>query len=356
MTILQTELHKTFLKKCITASITTIELENIQMTILYFIIGSLKMLGELTTEIKFNSIIYVLSQIVIDNKSEVYILYYLHIEITGFRASNFTGFSNNINYILSNKINKEDSPHLASTYSALSILSMCDINPTEINQLNQLLNEHYNNNIVFDIQSIAKEVSLCQRKDGSFNAQNFNGENDVRFTYCALCILKYIGLSSKDNLRKYININNCLNYLNSTLSYEGGYSMIQGGESNGILILHYYWIGGLTYCSVASYILLDADVPCIDTLIHWVITRASDIEGVTGRTNKVPDSCYSYWIFATIVLLKKYNLVDEKHIINFLLQCQTVYGGFSKFINLNHKNFPDLLHTFYSIATLSLLK
>ena len=77
----------------------------------------------------------------------------------------------------------------------------------------------------------------------------------------------------------------------------------------------------MTYCAVASYKLLNFKVINYDQLLFWLVNRITDF-GVNGRTGKIPDSCYSYWSFASLFILGKQELVDKNYIRDFLLNCQ----------------------------------
>lgn len=75
--------------------------------------------------------------------------------------------------------------------------------------------------------------------------------------------------------------------------------------------------------------------------------------GFQGRTNKDPDSCYSFWIGATLSILGAFADTDFASTKAFLLtECQgsPLMGGFSKLPN----TYPDLLHSFYSLIWLSM--
>ena len=88
------------------------------------------------------------------------------------------------------------------------------------------------------------------------------------------------------------------------------------------------------------------------SLIQWCERRQSG--GYNGRTNKDPDSCYSFWIGATLSMLGQFKYTDMMGTKSFLLDsCQYSMkfgGGFSKFPDA----YPDLLHTFYSICWMSM--
>lgn len=94
--------------------------------------------------------------------------------------------------------NKADMPHIASTYSALSIL--CLFNYLNPESLNILLNKYFpNESIQFSPEEIINHIKKCRRKTGNINCQNWDCENDVRFFYCACAIQKYMEIyNSKD--------------------------------------------------------------------------------------------------------------------------------------------------------------
>ena len=85
-----------------------------------------------------------------------------------------------------------------------------------------------------------------------------------------------------------------------------------------------------------------------DDLIRWCTSR--QIRGMQGRPAKLEDTCYSYWIGGTLRLLNQDPLLDHDHLRAYVLRCQTQVGGFGKVVGA----FPDVLHSYYSMAYLSL--
>jgi geranylgeranyl transferase type-1 subunit beta len=84
-------------------------------------------------------------------------------------------------------------------------------------------------------------------------------------------------------------------------------------------------------------------------LIRWCTSR--QVGGMQGRPNKAEDTCYSYWIGGTLRLLGgSDSLLDQTALREFVMSCQTKHGGFGKTAGA----YPDLLHSFYSMAWLSL--
>ncbi len=161
-----------------------------------------------------------------------------NLEIKGFRGGNFTGFTNNENYKI---INSSDKPHIAATYCALSILKFLSISKQKISEL---LSNIHGNNIELNEKFLLNEIKLSQSIGGNISCQSWDTEDDVRFFYCACAIHK---LLYEEDLDYSINYESGIRYLNSLNNFEGGFSMIEGGESNGNLIL-FSWFN-LLYCS-----------------------------------------------------------------------------------------------------------
>jgi prenyltransferase beta subunit len=72
-----------------------------------------------------------------------------------------------------------------------------------------------------------------------------------------------------------------------------------------------------------------------------------------GRTNKLEDTCYSFWIGGTLKILNCDHLLDQKLLRAFVTDCQSDMGGFSKLRDPGRSYYPDLLHSFYSLSWLS---
>ena len=87
-------------------------------------------------------------------------------------------------------------------------------------------------NIEFNEKFLLHEINSSQSIKGNITCQSWDTEDDVRFFYCACVIHK---LLYEENIEFSINLENGIRYLNSLWNYEGGFSMIEGGESNGFL-------------------------------------------------------------------------------------------------------------------------
>jgi len=65
--------------------------------------------------------------------------------------------------------------------------------------------------------------------------------------------------------------------------------------------------------------------------------------GFNGRPGKPSDTCYSFWVGATLELLEFLNFSDAEQNKTFILNTQDILvGGLAKFDNTR----PDPLHTY----------
>lgn len=74
---------------------------------------------------------------------------------------------------------------------------------------------------------------------------------------------------------------------------------------------------------------------------------------MNGRTNKVADTCYCWWVGASLHLLGQPKMYDHVPLKKYLLgkTQHPVLGGFGKFPG----DLPDLYHSYLGLATLSLM-
>lgn len=151
-----------------------------------------------------------------------------------------------------------------------------------------------------------------------------DGEVDVRAAYCicAAAVLAGCMQSSSFDAHKPALVK----WLLSLQTYEGGFACEVGGEAH----------GGYTYCAVAALALLgelqSANLP---ELVAWLSARQTRCEGgCSGRTAKLVDGCYSFWVGATAGILHALDLVprgigmDSAALQTYILtSCQTTQGG-----------------------------
>ena len=92
-------------------------------------------------------------------------------------------------------------------------------------------------------------------------------------------------------------------------------------------------------------------------LVQWCTER--QVGGFQGRPNKAEDTCYSFWIGASLALLAEgegeaealsATLTDADALAAFSCSCQFKHGGIGKCVG----NYPDVLHSYYALCGLSL--
>ena len=77
-----------------------------------------------------------------------------------------------------------------------------------------------------------------------------------------------------------------------------------------------------------------------------------DCASMSGRANKVADTCYAFWAGASLHMLEQGNLYDRDAVMKYLLEKtqNTITGGFGKLPG----DPPDLYHSYLGLAALSL--
>lgn len=240
------------------------------------------------------------------------------VECSGFQGSSTINFSvaDGDNYL-----NNYKWGHLAMTYTAISTLI------TLGDDLSRL-----------DRDAIVRGVAAVQREDGSFSASVEGNEHDMRFVYCAAAICAMLDDWGTVNKKKMAE------YILQSIRYDYGVSQHFEMESH----------GGTTFCAIAALELsgqLDILPPnVIEGMIRWLVFR--QIDGFNGRPNKPVDTCYSFWIGASLKILKAFHLTDYTENRNYILSTQdNVIGGFSKWPGST----ADPFHTYFGLCGLSFI-
>eukprot|EP00475_Leptophrys_vorax_P027592 TRINITY_DN3933_c0_g1_i5.p1 TRINITY_DN3933_c0_g1~~TRINITY_DN3933_c0_g1_i5.p1 ORF type:complete len:344 (+),score=68.75 TRINITY_DN3933_c0_g1_i5:1164-2195(+) len=160
--------------------------------------------------------------------------------------------------------------NIAMTYSALCILKILGDDYSKINK-----------------PAIIGALKHLQTETGSFRCLARSSEDDMRFVYCACAISELLGDWSG------FDLDLTTNFILNSQALDGAFGMGPDQEGH----------GGSTYCAVASLALLQK----LDlirnkrALVKWCVNRQGS--GFQGRPYKDPDTCYSYWIGATMKLL-----------------------------------------------------
>ncbi|RKP34772.1 terpenoid cyclases/protein prenyltransferase alpha-alpha toroid, partial [Dimargaris cristalligena] len=231
--------------------------------------------------------------------------------------------------------------HLAATYAA--VLALAIVGTEEAFTL-------------IDRDNLYQFLTSMKQPDGSFTA-HVGGEIDVRGSYCAMVIAAMTNLLT-DEL-----CHNVAEFIVNCQTYEGGIGSHPGVEAH----------GGYTYCGLAALeILGQSHLLNLPALIKWSAARQMSVEGgFNGRTNKLVDGCYSFWVGGTFPIIEanirrqflraKSNNLDKEHAESeqqllealqryILACCQGSQGG----LRDKPEKYVDPYHTCYVLAGLSL--
>ncbi len=274
-------------------------LETTRMTLLFFTVSGLDVLGSLESAIT-------------EQRKEEIINWIYSLQVSdGFVGSPFIP---NENVLCS---------HIAMTYTALATLTILGDDLSRV-----------------DREGIHRGLRKLQTPDGSFMASLEDDNRDMRFVYCAAAICRFLG----DDFAG-VDKESMLDYIMKSLTYEGAFA--QGPD----LEAH----GGSTYCALASLAILDKlealDEAVREKCLRWCVLRLE--EGFTGRPNKLDDTCYTFWLGASLHLLCGDDITSTMidHAKNFVFTTQDgVIGGMAKWPDTS----PDPLHTYLGLAGLAL--
>ena len=218
--------------------------------------------------------------------------------------------------------NRQCDGHTAPSFAAVSVLQMF--------QAVQKI----------DKEKIKKFLEKMKNDDGSISLYE-NGESDVRGAYCAI-VCDY-------HLKLGIDFSLTTEWILKCQNYDGGFGGTIRDESH----------GGYTFCALASLKIL-GELNRVDSKVkRWIGRR--QIDGFNGRTNKLGDSCYSYWVggAARIVglefdrnLLREFlGKVAQQPVIDVYNAYPVFRGGGFR----DREGGPDYYHTCYSLMGLSLM-
>lgn len=256
-------------------------------------------------------------------------------------------------------------------------------------------------------------LQKLQRADGSFGEMitpegEVLGGRDMRLCLCAAA-LRWIlraGIAYEDKEPIDINVHALVQHICNSEAYDGGIGEISDHESH----------AGYTYCGIAALSYLDRLPQSISTVwttpqrtrefrlrgltnlddtIRWLMLRQCGVTdtddddeedsvdesepeapqtpekeaitslealnlsdskyfvGSNGRLNKHPDTCYSFWVGASLDMLDKTALIDVEGTRRWLLEkTQHMIGGFGKEPGYP----PDIYHSYMGLAALAVLE
>lgn len=370
------ELHLKYWKRCLKSLLPTEYTSNdsSRMTLGFFILSALDLLGEGVNTFPQ------------DEKNEIrdWIIKCQHPN-GGFCGSPNHKFPEKYYVDLDENCNKRDvdPANLPATYFAILSLGL-----------------------VGDIRKIERIKCLqwlkkLQREDGSFGELltpegKIWGGRDMRYCYVAAAIRWILG-GDRENSENDISVEGLVQHIRSGQTFDGGFSESSQHEAH----------AGYTFCAIATLSLINQlpsssgdtfdlrpEMYNIPETLRWLVSRQVEYQvteddenlsekytgidnnlqeiyleqtevkiefpagnkeyvGFNGRCNKRVDTCYAFWVTASINLLcvKNADLVDKSKVRQFLIE-QTQYkiGGFGK----SPGDPPDIYHSYLGLAALAL--
>lgn len=194
--------------------------------------------------------------------------------------------------------------HAASTYAAVLALTLVG-DETRWAQI--------------DRAAMYQWLMSLKQDDGSF-VMHIGGERDTRAVYCVFTIASLLNITTAELTK------GSAQWLRSCQTYEGGFGAVPWDEAH----------GGYSFCAVAALLLLGKSelLQCnIPQLTRWVSSRQMALEGgFSGRTGKLVDGCYSFWvggISAALDIVLDREVINKASLENYILCCcqDEQYGG-----------------------------
>ncbi|KAJ7827283.1 terpenoid cyclases/Protein prenyltransferase [Mycena leptocephala] len=205
----------------------------------------------------------------------------------------------------------KQAPHLLPTYASVCALAIVG-KPGEGGGWDQI-----DRNTRANFQKKKKMYNFfmsLKQPDGSFLVAH-HSEVDVRGIYCLLVTATLLDIITPEL------VEGTAGFVASCQTYEGGFSSLRSrappvllesprpplGEAH----------GGYTFCSLASWVILQPFLssssspsePKINkkSLLRWLAQMQGapiELGGFKGRTNKLVDGCYSWWVGGSFTLLE----------------------------------------------------
>lgn len=221
-------------------------------------------------------------------------------------------------------------PHLAPSYAAVSAIVIAGTP------------EAYS---IVDRAQMYRFLMQMKCAEGGFKMHD-EGETDMRGTYCAMAVASMLHILT-DEL-----VEGVPEYIRRCQTYEGGLAGEIGLEAH----------GGYSYCGLAALCIIGkADVLDLEAFLRWAVNRQMRLEGgFQGRTNKLVDSCYSFWQGAVFPLLhdamgeryeapSHYWFSPEPLQAYVFLACQSPSGG----LRDKPGKSADFYHSCYALSGVS---
>ncbi|KAG5476449.1 hypothetical protein LSCM1_04155 [Leishmania martiniquensis] len=192
----------------------------------------------------------------------------------------------------------QQEPHIASSYAACCALAMLSRyeDGASLRQLPRA--------------AIKRWLLALRNEDGSFRVHG-GGESDIRASYCAAVMTALLGLDDpmtfdgEAGRREFVDdVRNVPVLTVQTARFVAACQTHEGGFACSATASEAH--GAYTQCGLASLLVMKQPYMVHQaSLRRWLAARQLNCEGgFNGRTNKLVDSCYSYWVGTSHVLLR----------------------------------------------------
>jgi len=174
--------------------------------------------------------------------------------------------------------------------------------------------------------------------EGSLSPRNSEiSDCDGRNLFCIFSITSLFGILTPDleNL--------CIKQLRHLSITSEGFSTKNFSGAHGALT--YCWLGSLSFLDIK-----DKKIKISFNIKKWLITRQNFfVFGFSGKISKIPDSCYNFWVGASLVIMNV-NL-NEKLENSFMFCSDRISESFSD----RSGKITDFYHICYSVCGFAIL-
>lgn len=286
-----------------------------------------------------------------DDFKKQFIVYLKHLQNT--ETGGFAGYSSGLSHIISNyaavlaivALDCEEAYDIIDRKKMKEYLVNLKNNDFK-NEKDEAIYDKTGTYLIRDSGKNGLSSNYEANHPGTFQVHK-NGESDLRSTYCGIIVAYILNILDEELIEGVAeNIKKCQ-------TFEGGLGPEPFSEAH----------GGYNFCGIATLLLINKlDYIDVNKMIHWLVNRQLTVEGgFQGRTNKLVDSCYSFWQGAVFNMLLEYDsekftheselLYDQLSLQAYILMaCQLNTGGI---VDKPGKN-PDLFHLNYAGTGLSL--
>ncbi|KAK1441765.1 geranylgeranyl transferase type beta subunit like protein [Babesia gibsoni] len=156
-------------------------------------------------------------------------------------------------------------------------------------------------------------------------------------------------------MKQWIDVDDVTKHVIEHFNEDGGVSLWPPAESH----------CGAAFCAVAILTVLGTmdRVPRekLVALKGWLMKTLAQFGGVSGRTGKAEDVCYSFWLLGSLSLLRRFGIQSQvlryREMLRFIEKCQAPSGGLSPYpSNGSDSVQADPFHSFAGLMAITLIE